>query len=51
LKIIERETRLANEWIVDNEPEEPDRNPRILGDVETPDKPLGTRSIFDDVDA
>ncbi|MBU0507500.1 hypothetical protein KKH27_01505, partial [bacterium] len=39
-KIIERETRLVNEWIAENEPEEPDKNPRILGNVETPDKPL-----------
>ena len=48
-KIIERETRLANEWIAENEPEEPDRKPRILGNVETSDKPHGTRSIFDDI--
>ncbi|MDQ3565384.1 MAG: hypothetical protein M3436_15065 [Pseudomonadota bacterium] len=50
-KIIERETRLANEWIAENAPEEPDRKPRTLGKLETPDKPHGTRSIFDDVDA
>jgi len=49
-KIIERETHLAYEWIAENEPEEPDRTPRILGNVQTPDKPQGTRSIFDDVD-
>ncbi len=50
-KIIEQETRLANEWIAEKAPEEPDRRPRTLGKVETIDKPLGTRSIFDDVDA
>lgn len=49
-KIIERETHLANEWIAENEPEEPERTPRILGNVQTPEKPQGTRSIFDDVD-
>ncbi len=27
-KIIERETRLANEWIAENAPEEPDSKPR-----------------------
>lgn len=50
-KIIEQETRLANEWIVENTPEESDRKPRTLGKVETIEKALGTRSIFDDVDA
>ena len=49
-KIIERETRLANEWIAEKAPEEPDRKPRTLGKVETPDKPTGTRSVFDDID-
>lgn len=50
-EIIERETDRANEWIAENTPEEPGRKPRTLGKVETPDKPSGTRSIFDDVDA
>ena len=50
-KIIERETCLANEWIAENEPEEPDRKHRTLGQVETPDKSQSTRSIFDDIDA
>jgi energy-coupling factor transporter ATP-binding protein EcfA2 len=50
-KIIEREISLANEWIAEKSPEEPDRKPRTLGKVETTDKLLGTRSIFDDVDA
>ncbi len=48
--IIEQETRLANEWIAENTVEEPDRKPRTLGKVETPDKSPSTRSIFDDVD-
>jgi hypothetical protein len=49
-KIIEQETRLANEWIAENEHEEANREPRILGDVEASDKPHSTRSIFDDID-
>ena len=49
--IVERETRLANEWIAENTAEEPDRIPRALGKIETPDKPPSTRSIFDDIDA
>ncbi len=50
-EIIEREADRANEWIAENTPEEPDRKPRTLGKVETPEKPSGARSIFDDVDA
>jgi hypothetical protein len=50
-KIIERETSLANEWIAENTPEEPDRRARTLGEVEIAEQPSGTRSIFDDVDA
>ena len=49
-KIIERETNLANEWIAENEPEEPERAPRILGNVQPPDKLQSTRSIFEDID-
>lgn len=49
-KIVERETRHANEWIAENTPEEPNRKPRILGKLEIPEKPSGTRSIFDDID-
>lgn len=49
--IVERETRLADEWIAENTAEEPDREPRALGKVGTPDKLPGIRSIFDDVDA
>lgn len=50
-KIIDRETRLANEWIAENTPEEPSRKQRTLGKVETSDKLPSTRSIFDDIDA
>lgn len=50
VKIIERETYLANEWIAETEPPEPKVSPRILGAVEPSEKKLGTRSIFDDID-
>lgn len=50
VKIIERETDLANEWIAETEPPEPKVSPRILGAVEPSEKKLGTRSIFDDID-
>jgi len=49
-KIIERERNDVNEWIAENEPEEPETKPRILGNVETSDKMPSTRSIFDDID-
>ena len=50
VKIIERETDLANEWIAEAEPLVPKVSPRILGTVEPSEKKLGTRSIFDDID-
>ena len=50
IKIIERETYLANEWIAETEPQVPKVSPRILGAVEPSEKKLGTRSIFDDID-
>ncbi len=50
VKIIERETDLANEWIAETEPPEPKVSPRILGSVEPSEKKFGTRSIFDDID-
>lgn len=50
VKIIERETDLANEWIAEKEPPVPKISPRILGSVEPSEKKLGTRSIFDDID-
>lgn len=50
VRIIDREIELAKDWINDNGHEHPDREPRSLDTAETNDKPLGTRSIFDDVD-
>jgi hypothetical protein len=49
-RIIDRETRYANEWIAENTPDEPKRKPRKLGKVETANRPDGARSIFDDID-
>ena len=51
MKIIERETRRANEWIGENTPDEPKQKPRKLGKVGTQQKANSTRSIFDDIDA
>ena len=50
VKIIERETELANAWIVETDPPEPQRSPRTLGTVEPAEEKRGTRSIFDDID-
>jgi hypothetical protein len=50
VKIIQRETDLANEWIAETDPPEPKVSPRVLGAVEPSEKKLGTRSIFDDID-
>jgi hypothetical protein len=50
IRIIERETELANEWIVETDPPEPSRSPRILGSVEPAEERRGSRSIFDDID-
>ena len=50
VKLIDREIRLTNEWIGENTPEEPERTERKLGELEAQEKPLSTRSIFDDVD-
>ena len=49
VKIIERETDLANEWIAEIEPPEPKVTPRTLGTVEPVEKKHGSRSIFDDI--
>jgi len=49
VRIIQRETDLANEWIAETEPPEPKVSPRTLGTVEPAEKKLGTRSIFDDI--
>jgi hypothetical protein len=50
VKIIERETDLANQWVAETEPTEPKISPRTLGAVEPSEKKHGTRSIFDDLD-
>jgi hypothetical protein len=50
VKIIERETDLANAWIAETELPEPEVSPRTLGTVEPSDEMHGTRSIFDDID-
>ena len=50
VKIIERETDLANEWITETEPPEPKITPRTLGTVDPSEKKHGSRSIFDDID-
>ena len=50
-ELIERETLLANDWIAENTQDEPDRKPRALGKVGSGDNPLGSQSIFDDIDA
>jgi hypothetical protein len=50
-KVIDREIQSANEWIGANTPEEPERSPRKLGNVEAPARPESFRSIFDDIDA
>jgi hypothetical protein len=49
VRIIERETNFANEWIAETEPPEQKVTPRVLGAVEPAEKKLGTRSIFDDI--
>ncbi len=42
---------LTKEWIEDNQIDELDRDPRQLGNIESPNGPERTRSIFDDIDA
>jgi energy-coupling factor transporter ATP-binding protein EcfA2 len=49
--IIERETLLASEWIGEHTPDVSEKEPRGLGELETPEQPVGARSIFDDIDA
>ena len=51
VKQIERQISLTNEWIAEHQPDEPDRSPRKLEDVETQEKHQSARSIFDDIDA
>ena len=51
VQIIEREIDRAKDWMSDNDREIPDRAPRSLGTAGAIDKPHGSRSIFDDIDA
>ncbi len=51
VKTIEREITLANEWIGENTPDEPERSSRKLGKVEALENRQGGRSIFDDIDS
>jgi energy-coupling factor transporter ATP-binding protein EcfA2 len=51
VKNIDRQIRRANEWIGEHTPDEPERKPRILGTVGTPESSNTARSIFDDIDA
>ncbi len=51
MKIVERETERANEWIAEHMPDEPDNAPkRTLGDLQTSGEFKDGRGIFDDVD-
>jgi hypothetical protein len=50
VKIIERETDLATQWIAETETPEPKVSPRTLGTVQPSEGKHGTRSIFDDID-
>ncbi|MES9875031.1 MAG: hypothetical protein ABW146_18170 [Candidatus Sedimenticola sp. 6PFRAG7] len=48
--IIDREIGLANDWIAETEPPEPNVSPRTLGIVNASEEKHGSRSIFDDID-
>ena len=50
LSLIDRETRMANEWIAENHTDEPSRAPRSLGALEARAQHRNSRSIFDDID-
>ncbi|MCS0591345.1 hypothetical protein ACFQ09_11455 [Massilia norwichensis] len=49
VNVIERETCLADEWVAETEPPEPNVSPRALGAVEPVEERRGNRSIFDDI--
>lgn len=51
VKIIDREVLCANEWIDEHASDEPERTPRTLGEIRTPESSNSARSIFDDIDA
>jgi hypothetical protein len=50
IKIIDRETTLANKWIAETGRPEPKVSPRTLGTVQPSEEKHGTRSVFDDMD-
>lgn len=50
-RVIEREMRWTQDWIAEHAPEEPEIEPRRLGEIEVSEQPQSTRSIFDDIDA
>jgi len=50
-KLIEQQERYARQWIDENTSEEEEMSLRELGHIETQDKPVSTRNIFDDIDA
>jgi hypothetical protein len=50
-RIIDREIRLVNDWLNEASYEEPKPNVRRLGNVESTERRMGGRSIFDDIDA
>jgi uncharacterized protein YydD (DUF2326 family) len=52
VKLIDRQIRHTDEWIAENTPDEPERSPRKLAEVEEAlEKPQSMRSVFDDIDA
>jgi hypothetical protein len=51
VKTIERQISLTNEWIAEHQPDEPERSPHKLEEVEPQEKAQSSRSIFDDIDA
>jgi hypothetical protein len=51
LNLIQSQVGHTNDWIEENTPAEPERSSRTLGSVDSPEKPRGSRSIFDDIDA
>jgi energy-coupling factor transporter ATP-binding protein EcfA2 len=52
VKIVNRETELAQQWVAEHMPDESkDKPPRKLAAVSKSEQPQSERSIFDDVDA
>jgi hypothetical protein len=50
-KLVEQQERLARQWIDENRSEWIEMPIRELGHIETQDKPVSTRNIFEDIDA